>query len=1363
MASNPIRDVQQKNRPQLNVQTPTSRLPRLKPEDSPINELSTPQVPEPLPPVEPQSLSEVVAPAQEEGSEDLVGEGDVSLEALQGNVVTPYAREVDDSNSLVFPGSVGELDATTNEAFSNAPTIGEANAEAAANLRSRQDNVTNIVEEDGAVVQEWEEYGLYDGKPATVGENENRRFYDRIYRTVEGLDKLMAPPVQAQGGGGPLPQTRTDERQFRPDSTGNPFAPVRGEWKPFGGVFAPNSANGRGLTFNEFGLLLRGFGFGALDRKATNLFSYGEYGSGSLGRLLYAISLPGNIVKGASTDVEVATQKARKTGKSQRIGYTHLRRAFTGNNYDFAQPSRPDRPLGLMDFGVKWYKQPLKFAGGLILDVLTDPTDLLVGAVGLAGKGPKAAKTVQEALPSTRALPPSAPVAGTLPPYRSGAIVPYAVQVNPRPIPKVQLPQLSGVPEVRIPSPKELPYNIVTPPPKQRALPPVEQTLVTPPGPKYRTRTTIIPDTGAQKANDILKSARQKGNNILPPAADKATAVKQAELQAAEFLKEVRRKAIERTRNFSVPYIAPLRKLPPGRVKGLLPEGGVKVSGKQFLVVDTDAVVTPTASKVIPETGKRVTAFVVEQTPGAKAPGAAVVDVVQDLVASGKLIPTEGMGLVDTAQQVVSDVAQMRRLDAAILRIQSLKRPTKKHAAKLSTLQRQRDAVVQRIEALAPDVLAQPQTIGVPAEAVVEQVIKPNVTSIGGQTSVPVVKQEDLVGTPSTTEVMQQLDELEAGAQVNTNTVTEVRRTNKDLTELAVELGHIKPRKKALSRVQLDQLQEKHGDLYRAEGRPVRETIEKLRSTATPLVELTAKGSDGTPAELVPVRLQRVTQEVQEAPSTSVGVLDNVQTATAPSRAVEEGLESTEQILRKRAELEGQLDAAKTTDEFDRIAQQIDELDEMLVGPPDIHSSSAIARYQSENLPRELRSESPVGLAKTRELMAAEQLVDEAAFAEQRLFAELENQELFLERALNDIEQFPDTGRLPLSDNPSVPVPRVGGALSVPGNINQDLVERLMETPFFHGTKVQALDFKSADPLRGGSRGEFGPAHYFTNQPDVAENFAKATPNSNLPPVEGRTIAEQGEVLEVSLGVERPLDATLPGDETIRQVFIEEAKKTNIAEDIIERYARELERGHTPKAKKPPRPLREYWNLLGEIRQEEMGRLLNDMNQDFPERTILEFQRRVNARLIEMGYDSIVMYDNVGQMVVGVLQPGAAYTVNRTMVEGGTDLLEMATARLNATSHIAELNPQAVTSRVDYKEATVALMSRMVENTKKLLEESEALAGRYADHAHRTKKKLEKIVREEQTQRRVTETTQAILEDADQSRKLNEPPNPCEF
>jgi hypothetical protein len=1362
---NPIRDVQDKNRPQLNVNTPTSRIAQAKkkptlddmripegglpglpgvPDTYPGKEgVEMPALEAGVPPLQEAAPQQPVVPTEEVEVEQLPpveegsvavppSAGDVSLEALRDQVVTPYRRDIDpNDNEVTLPGGGSGLDATPSDAFKNAPTIGEANTEAATNLRGRQDNVNNIATEDGEIVTEWEEYGLYDGKPATVGENENRSFYDRIYKTVEGFDDLLnaQPTFQSTG---PLPQTRTDGRQFRPDSTANAFRAPEGSWRPFGGVFDPNSANGRGLSFSEFGTLLRGFGLGALDRRTTNQFSYGQYGTGSMGRLFYGLSLPGNLLKGALTDVEQATQRARTTGKSQRIGYSNLRRAFQGDNYDFAQPQSASRPLSVM--------KPLRFFGGLAADIITDPLDVLVGGLSEAGKVRKALPKPKVELPSTRALPPSSPVAGVLPPLKSaGTLDNYyyrpgrATKVTTRDVlPKLppRVIKLEGVPTPKVLLPTAVDDL-------------GEAVLIKAPGPKYLPRTTVFTPsasrlpTPAELRRKATTLERNKAKFAKARPKPTVVVVDEAQKQAQKFLKDVRERAVQHAKE-----AYPTQPLLPTKVTKapLLSPSKVDDLGEAFLVVDTDAVFTSAAQTPTP--GKRVLAL----------PVAKLQDV-QQLVTQKRLVPTEGGSLVLVSQKVAADVAQVKRIDAVVerLSLSESKVPTKV----VEALGLQRQQLVQNIKALlttstSDDVL----------DATAELVEDASGGSPFGGAPLPVVKQEDLVGTPSTTEVMEQLDEFVPGSQVNPNVVTEVRRTNKDLTQLAVELGHIKPRKKALSRVQLDALEAKHGDLYRAEGRPVRDTIEKLRSTKSPLVELVAKSSDGTPAELVPVSIPRPVQEVQEGAS----VVTKVEAPQVAPGAVEVAAAgTTEDILRKRTELEGLLDDAKSTEEFDQIVQQIDELDEMLVGPPNIHDSRAIARYQSESLPRGLRAETPQGLAKTRELMAAEQLVDEASFAEQRLLSELEDQQLLLERALNDIEQFPDTGRLPLPNNPNVPTPRVGDrALNVAGNVNPGLVEDLLETPLFHGTKVQGLDFKTADPLRGGSRGEFGPVHYFTNQPDVAENFAKARPNSNLPPVEGRNIAEQGEVLEVGLSTKSPLDATLPGDEDIRRVFVEEAKKTNIAEDIVERYARELEQGHTPKAKKPPRPLREYWNLLGETRQEEMGRLLNDMNVDFPEKAILEFQRRVNARLVELGYDSIVMYDNAGQMVVGVLDPMTIATVNRTMVEA-TDLLDMATARVNATSHIAELNPQAVTSKVDLKEALIALQTRMVENTQTLLDEAAALAGRYADHAHRTRKKLEKLAKEEQTQKRVTETTQAILEDADQSRKLNEPPTPCEF
>jgi hypothetical protein len=323
------------------------------------------------------------------------------------------------------------------------------------------------------------------------------------------------------------------------------------------------------------------------------------------------------------------------------------------------------------------------------------------------------------------------------------------------------------------------------------------------------------------------------------------------------------------------------------------------------------------------------------------------------------------------------------------------------------------------------------------------------------------------------------------------------------------------------------------------------------------------------------------------------------------------------------------------------------------------------------------------------------------------------------------VDDTPDIGRQTLLENPEFsPMASTTIRDTPTPNITHPLVSIVNADKFYHGSKVQNLDLGNIDPIAGGSRNEFGPGIYLTNNSKLAEDYAKAGVHRNVPMLDGRTFDEVGSVYEVTTSVKNPVDAALPPPKDVREAFVHAASNAG----SIDPYIRKTFNSWAMKADVP---LSQFWAKMDELVNEFYGN-----STPFPEAGLLNWQRQVNTNIRNLGYDAVVHLGNnpaVDKTVVmlgGV--PGNNLAAGSRRSVGNGELLEQAAARFNTTQHTFAQNPDNAFSRVDAQEASTTLQSRLLQQTIDNYELATREVDLATDAVIQTEKELRDFVKAEQ-------------------------------
>lgn len=185
------------------------------------------------------------------------------------------------------------------------------------------------------------------------------------------------------------------------------------------------------------------------------------------------------------------------------------------------------------------------------------------------------------------------------------------------------------------------------------------------------------------------------------------------------------------------------------------------------------------------------------------------------------------------------------------------------------------------------------------------------------------------------------------------------------------------------------------------------------------------------------------------------------------------------------------------------------------------------------------------------------------------------------------------------------------------------------ETTWYHGSSIEVdpVDLRSVRvDLGGATDNELGAGLYLTNNPKLAETFARA---NNLPsrPMQTRLpLNENGFMYQTRFIGRRVIDGSVQAPENIRNMFKQVAREVLDDEpQVLAHYNRTIGRG-TKEGK--GMPLMNYWNQL----RESYGRVTK---QQISESVMQDFNRRI-AELIGEEVDGVQYKMKNGDSVMAI-------------------------------------------------------------------------------------------------------------------------------
>jgi hypothetical protein len=500
----------------------------------------------------------------------------------------------------------------------------------------------------------------------------------------------------------------------------------------------------------------------------------------------------------------------------------------------------------------------------------------------------------------------------------------------------------------------------------------------------------------------------------------------------------------------------------------------------------------------------------------------------------------------------------------------------------------------------------------------------------------PVITSDELTPQPSVSDAIRA---MKADPKVFSPDLTPVKRTNDQLTQLAVFMGHIGPRNTPLSHKQLKALEETHGSLYSKMGRGI--DTNKLRNPAARIEVQAGNALTGQP---------RVTRFKSS---------DDI-----PSPIVE-----TPGSYKRLKELEAARDELFNANEFDvnRLEEINNEIANM--GPINYRDPSVIQEVQ-KNLPEELRATSPEGVETTVKLIEVDEVlsgtVDDIRQAEKELNSldELSDDDLLEMSKLSD--SIPDDFENTRTYNTTVwgeeddlineHVPFRLNPNTDPDDLETLVGPELGNFDWFHGTRVDPdmHDLRFVDPDEVTTIYEWGPGVYLTSDVESAGYYAKALPSPNLPPE--TVLSEIGTVAKVEPTIQgRTLIVNQELTDWQKQMFKDSAMKAGAPLDVMKSFMGKLGALESVDG---------AWEAFYDAYRGVAGVYDNKMFN--------RFQRNVANRLREDGYEAILkLPDDVsGEAVLNILGKGGdelPFNVTKTEYIDNPGVLDMLTARANAS------------------------------------------------------------------------------------------------
>jgi len=293
------------------------------------------------------------------------------------------------------------------------------------------------------------------------------------------------------------------------------------------------------------------------------------------------------------------------------------------------------------------------------------------------------------------------------------------------------------------------------------------------------------------------------------------------------------------------------------------------------------------------------------------------------------------------------------------------------------------------------------------------------------------------------------------------------------------------------------------------------------------------------------------------------------------------------------------------------------------------------------------------------------------------LVAKLDEEAEATAKVLDEVETIPDVGRQvdfsiePLPDN-FRPLAKVENEAAEP---------QLATIRVYHGTVVNNPAIHTEDVFNGAARSELGVGMHLTTNKPVAELYADAPAQINLPAVTTRPYKESGTVHEyvVDPSILKIVNSTDALDPAIKTRMIGRMQAFGINEEEVFKAVRESN---------------DYTELFEKTTMAQYP---------FNEANALNIQRLLTAEIMDSGVDGLKHGD--GQYVIYrpnyLIHSGA-----EPMLDANLSALGKKISRMNADAHALSQFPNSTLAKRNYAESRLSVFQQKAYETRKVAQEA---------------------------------------------------------
>lgn len=304
------------------------------------------------------------------------------------------------------------------------------------------------------------------------------------------------------------------------------------------------------------------------------------------------------------------------------------------------------------------------------------------------------------------------------------------------------------------------------------------------------------------------------------------------------------------------------------------------------------------------------------------------------------------------------------------------------------------------------------------------------------------------------------------------------------------------------------------------------------------------------------------------------------------------------------------------------------------------------------------------------------------------------------------VKNTPDIGRQLIDpiESPALPnqVAQIADDLNIedivsPGGVKVANPDGTTTVTLYHGSRIQHTDF-NFDPALGGTRSELGTLHHFTDQQDKALEYALARIAHDLPPLEGRAVGTPT-LYKTTVTIDKSF---IKFTDAPSQMWINAWE--NVAGRVFDKN-NALHRQAYNIYQKMNGKVRNYTDLFHHFDVAVAKAFGKD---NFPVELAEQFQRKVTQMLQSRGVNGFFGELADGSMQVSFTNGKRIKEITQGQLSTSLiDDVESAIAhRLNADSYAASMHPDSLLNKVKFGETKAGLLAQLIERSDNTLQQS---------------------------------------------------------